>query len=186
MKRSAFKKWQILSLIIGIVLNSKEFLYSGKGLYYVRIHSRNNYNDFSLISYKLHCFFSFFLFQLHIIGAKCVKHTESLHRFCWLPVKIAPQSTEGICFLSGHNGSQQPRSYVNKRANGIPPKFKAHNLVIIKKQPKKKGGVLTTWLDKRRICVHCKEVMTKTVQHVLVKVCVLGHAPASHSRDQDR
>lgn len=149
MKRSAFKKWRILSLIIGIVLNSKAFLYSGKGLYYVRIHSRNNCNDFSLISYKLHCFF---FFQLHIIGAKCVKHTESLQRFCWLPVKIAPQSTEGICFLSGHNGSQQPRSYVNKRANGIPPKFKAHNLVIIKKQNKKEGGLDYMVRQKTNMC----------------------------------
>ncbi len=78
----------------------------------------------------------------------------------WLPVKITPQSKVRICFLSEHNGVQQPQSYVNKRGHGIPPKFTAHYFVI---QKEKNVFIHTTDIIKngRKIWIDCIEVMKK-------------------------
>lgn len=80
---------------------------------------------------------------------------------CWLPVKIAPQSKDGICFLSEHNGLQQPLSYVNKRGNGIPPEIQGTLLVSLLKKSDFIYETASQWLEGQNTTFHKAQHLTK-------------------------
>lgn len=64
-----------------------------------------------------------------LCSVECLSQMQSCY-LC-LPVKKTPQCERSMCFLSLHNGVQQPLSFVNSVNGTPPPKFKVNVFVIV-------------------------------------------------------
>lgn len=85
-----------------------------------------------------------------IKGLFNIQYSSDSLQVCWLPVCLNSTSIyckDGKCFLSEHNGLQQPPSYVNKSGTGMPPKSRRATLLVSKKIKKP----WFSWLTKQRI-----------------------------------